>query len=103
MNAKIEFLEEIKDKELVCAKIGLDKTHFGNKIKWNTLRDGYSQQEFDEFLEKLNLIYDDGFGSQELFGIILFKDSYSDRHEYDGSEEWRNHKMPTIEYVLNLK
>jgi hypothetical protein len=33
--------------------------------------------------------------------MILFKDSYSDRGEYDGSEWWENHKMPTIDDVLN--
>jgi len=60
------------------------------------------KKDFDEFCDKLNFEYDDGFGSQELFGIILFDDSYSDRDEYDGSERWKNHKMPTIKEVLTL-
>lgn len=100
-NAKEEFLEEIKDKKLICARIGLDENHFGDSPDWNILKPNYSQEDFDNFCKELDFEYDDGYGSQELFGIILFEDSYSDRYEYDGSEYWNNHKMPTIEEVIN--
>ena len=103
MNAKEEFLEEIKDKKLVCAKIGLDRENWGYKPDWKILKPNYSQEDFDSFCKELDFEYDSGFGSQELFGTILFEDSYSDRHEYDGSEYWDNHKMPTIEEVIKIK
>ena len=100
MNAKLEFLEEIKGKKLICAKIGIDRKNYGGKIKWYTLKDSHTKEDLETFLGSLDFDYDDGFGSQELFGTILFIDSYSDRYEYDGSEHWENHKMPTIEKVL---
>ncbi len=101
-NAKEEFLEEIKDKKLVCARIGVDRYDFGQKIKWFVLKNNYSEEDFKLFCEELSFEYDGGFGSQELFGIILFEDSFSNRHEYDGSEYWDNHKMPTVEEVVTI-
>lgn len=101
MNAKNEFLEEIKGKKLVCAKIGIDRGDYGYKADWKILKNNYSEKDFDNFCKELDNEYDEGFGGQELFGIILFEDSYSDRHEYDGAEKWVNHKMPTIKEVFN--
>ena len=98
MNAKQEFLEHIKNKEVVCAKIGLEKDY--REIDWHKLKNNYTDDEFNEFCNKLDFEYDSGYGGQELYGVILFKDSYSDRSEYDGSEWWTNNKMPTIEEVM---
>ena len=98
MNAKTEFLEEIEGKKLVCARVGYEP-HYDGK-EWFVLKDDYSTQEFNEFVNALDFEYDDGYGGQRLFGTILFEDSYSDRGEYDGSEWWENHKMPTIEKVV---
>ena len=40
-------------------------------------------------LATLDFEYDNGYGSQELFGEIIFKDgSWLERGEYDGSEWW---------------
>jgi hypothetical protein len=102
MNAKQEFLEEIRGRDLICAKIGIDTTDFGNKIRWFILKDNYAKEDWERFCDELDFEYDDGYGAQELFGVILFKDSYSDRYEYDGSEWWANHKMLTIKEVLGL-
>jgi len=45
MNAKQEFLEEIKKRNnLICAKIGVDKKDFGYKTKWNILKDNYTKK-----------------------------------------------------------
>lgn len=101
-NAKEEFLREIEGQEVVCAKIGLDRINWGEKPDWKILKPNYSQEDFDNFCKELDFEYDDGYGYQELFGIILFENSFSDRHEYDGSERWDNHKMPTIEEVLTI-
>lgn len=100
-SAKEEFLEEIKDKKLLCAKIGINKEKYGRNITWYILKNNYTKEDFDNFCKDLDFEYDSGYGSQELFGIILFEDSYSDRGEYDGAEWWENHKMPTIEEVIN--
>jgi hypothetical protein len=104
MNAKIEFLKEIENRKLVCARIGTEGEYNDEKdeyvYNWKVLKNNYNEKEFADFCTSLSFEYDEGFGGQELFGIILFEDSYSDRHEYDGAENWVNHKMPTIEEVL---
>lgn len=49
-------------------------------------------------ISNLNIEYDDGFGGQELFGIVRFKDgTWFTRGEYDGSEWWEYHAVPTYE------
>jgi hypothetical protein len=52
----------------------------------------------NKFYDTLSSItYDDGFGCQELFGTIWFKDeSWAERAEYDGSEWWKHHCHPDI-------
>ena len=47
-------------------------------------------KDINALKEKMNFNYDNGFGTQELYGIILFDDnSWLERYEYDGSEEWK--------------
>lgn len=50
------------------------------------------------FFKKLNSIhYDNAYGSQQLFGFIVFKDnSWLERAEYDGAEWWVYKKTPDI-------
>ena len=46
-------------------------------------------------IEPLDFNYNDGYGSQEIFGFIVFKDkSWLARREYDGSEWWEYFKTP---------
>lgn len=48
-------------------------------------------------LNTLNFIYDNGYDSQYLVGIIVFDDNtWLTRREYDGSEWWTYHKCPTV-------
>lgn len=60
------------------------------------LKSSRTSEEETEFLKGLQTIdYDEGYGSQELFGIIVFKDgSWMDRYEYDGSEHWVHNSCP---------
>lgn len=52
-------------------------------------------------LSSLDFEYDEGYGSQHLYGTILFKDnSWLSRWEYDGSEGWEHNKPLTVEDVL---
>ena len=45
--------------------------------------------------------YDDGYGGQQLFGIIVFKDnSWLERDEYDGSENWYYKNTPQLDEVF---
>lgn len=58
-------------------------------------------QNMDELIDFLrDIIYDNGFGTQELYGeIYLLKDNipiWLDRWEYDGAECWNFNTIPTI-------
>tara|TARA_R100000908_G_C3670931_1_gene93854 strand:+ start:174 stop:599 length:426 start_codon:yes stop_codon:yes gene_type:complete len=56
-----------------------------------------SSNAIDEFLDKLNVVYDCGYGGQELFGTVWLHDgTWLSREEYDGSEGWIHQKSPEI-------
>lgn len=62
-----------------------------------TLKENWSNDEWLAFLEGLRFNYDDGFGSQHLFGAVWFKDgSWLERYEYNGSEGWVLKRIPDI-------
>lgn len=65
-------------------------------IQSASLRSDRTKEDELKFLNDLAAIdYDDGYGSQELFGIIVFKDgTWLQRHEYDGSEHWERMAIP---------
>lgn len=60
-------------------------------------------EEFSWELIPEDLEYDSGYGSQELFGTILFKDNtWLERGEYDGQEWWEYRSPPTISEIINV-
>lgn len=60
-----------------------------------------ASQIFQKFYDALDFEYDDGYGSQELFGIVWMKDgSWFERHEYDGAEGWEYKKTPPLPHYL---
>ena len=67
------------------------------------LRSNRDEQDEYFFLEDLASInYDNGYGGQELFGTIVFKDgTWLERGEYDGSEWWEHRKLPTEESLFS--
>jgi hypothetical protein len=95
MNAKVELLSHINlNGRIKCAKI-----EYKDNPDPIILKVGYSNSENDLglFLDKLDFDYDDGYGSQELFGIIWFENgTWSTRGEYDGSEWWEHNALPKI-------
>lgn len=53
----------------------------------------YDKYQYDTFLKEIDRDYDDGYGSQNLFGTIWCTDGiWLDRHEYDGAEGWEIHE-----------
>jgi len=66
------------------------------------LRSIRTKDDEHKFLETLASIdYDNGYGGQELFGTIVFKDgTWLERGEYDGSEWWEHRKLPTEESLF---
>ena len=52
-------------------------------------------------IARLDFEYDNGYGGQELFGTVVFKDgSWLDRGEYDGSEWWDYHRCPSYDDII---
>lgn len=51
---------------------------------------------WDDFKERANFQYDNGFGTHHIFlnFMIVGKDWWLERHEYDGSECWEFKKLP---------
>ncbi len=86
MNAKKEFLDIIKDRAVRCAIVNFAK-----------LPVCYSIEQYNKFIESLDFDYDNGYGSQELYGTIWFLDNtWATRGEYDGSEWWELHVCPEV-------
>jgi hypothetical protein len=94
-NAKEELLRYAKNK-IVCATI-MYNPHWDDSAKTFTLKVGYTQEEYNQFLDSLDFEYDRGYGLQELFGTVWLEDGmWMERGEYDGSEWWEIHTRPEI-------
>lgn len=68
-------------------------------IIWIGSYDGSLIVPLSEFESVFNIEYDDGFGAQEIASdlVIVGKDWWMERHEYDGAESWRFKKIPVME------
>ena len=97
-NCKNEFLEAVKGKDILCALIDYNKDYWDEDAKKNSvLKVGFTETDFNLFLESLNYDYNDGYGGQEVFGTIWYKDgTWSERGEYDGSEWWEYKTCPVV-------
>lgn len=62
-------------------------------VEWIGSKDGYI--EIEDFIRLADVEYDRGFGAAEVAVdlIIIGKDFYLTRGEYDGSEWWEYHSM----------
>ena len=103
-NAKEEFLLHTTGKVVKCAEIALfdDVSYELNGLK--DLLVDYTQEELYAFLKALDIRYNNGYGTQELFGVIWYMDgTYSTRWEYDGSEGWTYHRCPPVPEKLIKK
>lgn len=95
-NAKQEFLQTIEGKTVLCADL-YHEYDWNEERKRITLKRDYTPAELESFLKELDFKYNDGYGSQKLFGTIWFTDqTWADRHEYDGSEWWVVRNRPNI-------
>jgi len=104
-NAKEEFIMHVGNKIVKCASIVYCPYSFMDEDEKESsayrLLVGYTQEQYNAFVDSLDFTYDDGYGLQELYGYIWFTDgTYSDRHEYDGSEHWDYHRAPGIPVSL---
>jgi hypothetical protein len=99
INAKTEFLNHVGNKIVKCAYIEFIEFEDGDKANLTT---GYTQEEYNEFLSILDRDYNNGYGGQELDGMIWYEDgTWTTRGEYDGSEWYEYHEVPEIPDYLN--
>jgi hypothetical protein len=96
MNAKQELLHELNTLSPVtikCATISV-RAHYENPFVKAQLKVG---GDLTTFLNQLDFDYDDGYGIQELYGIVWLSDgTWLSRGEYDGSEWWVHCTVPQI-------
>lgn len=94
-NAKDEFITHVNRREVLCCEIHVSSRDV-------ELTTGWVKSELEMFLKNIDIEYDAGYGGQELYGTIWYKDgTWSTRGEYDGSEWWEYHSVPTIPDHLN--
>jgi hypothetical protein len=94
-NAKEEFIGFIGSLTVIAVDITYCPdydTSINIRLKAN-----HTQADYEHFLNQLDFEYDDGYGTQHLFGNIWFlEDCWAERYEYDGSEDWEMHSRPEI-------
>ena len=85
INAKDEILSHVKN-----IKANVEYVKIGMIDKAITICG-----PFKDVLKRMDFVYDDGYGEQELFGYIWYSDgTWSERREYDGNEWWHHVTPP---------
>jgi len=103
-NARKELIEflEYYNTDILCAYV--DTEDYFNELTGKrtverhiVLKKNHTPEEYNKFLREMDFSYDNGYGGQELFGTIWFKDgTWAKRAEYDGSEWWEYVEPPSI-------
>ena len=104
MNARkeLERILEYNNSKIVCADIQLDPYSVNHEVvSSKRLKLGYSEEEYNKFMESLDFEYDAGYGMQELSGIVWLENGWLERGEYDGSEWWAFKTRPEIPDFLH--
>ena len=98
MNAKDELLKQIAESEssICCARIFIENASYEIE-EIASLCTNHSKEDLVKFFDDLNFDYDNGYGSQNVYGTVWLNDgTWLDRGEYDGSEWWEHRKAPEI-------
>lgn len=102
-NCREEFLFHTGGLQVKAAWISrLQRDDEGGFEEVARLAPGYTEADLESFLSAIDFDYDDGYGTQEVDGVIWYKDgTWSTRGEYDGSEWWTFYKVPDIADFLD--
>lgn len=101
MNAKQELLKKLDGRCPICAEITI--SNYEKRVH-AILVSNHTDAEWQTFLNKLNVEYDNGYGGQELFGTVWLPDNvWMTRGEYDGSEWWEEHAYQAIPEQLKAQ
>ena len=87
----VNLLEETEDKLRNCHKAPKD-------VLWIGTDDGTEAITWDEFAKMADFNYDDDYGKIDirLNLVVVGKDWWMERHEYDGSEWWEYKEQPKL-------
>lgn len=80
--------------------------HVVENVSWVGSMDGKYAITWDAFTEISDVLYDDGYGSQEVAAdlVVVFDDgSHLERYEYDGSEYWVYCPVIETDFPINSK
>lgn len=100
MNAKNELLKIVGNLKIICAEIIFNQNDDIREDIYLPLN--YTEDNYTQFLERINKEYDEGWGGQQLFGTIWLENGkWIERGEYDGSEWWELKEYPAIPIYLN--
>ena len=108
MNLKNEILQDIEKNDKTLDDVLAIKISIGDmdiKEDGTYLNESYENSKMKEQdLDVLDFEYNNGYGTQHIFGVILFRDgSWLERFEYDGSEDFVFKKSPSIQEVQENK
>lgn len=100
MQELLDIMERIdlRFDDIMFANVVIDES---DTIK-ASLPPGWHDADMDCFKSQLIRMgyYNSGYGSQNLYGTIVFKNSaWLERREYDGAEWWELKKMPSWKQV----
>ena len=106
LNARKEFEDHVREVSSVkCAILSWGDPNCSWRdvdVERVLLYPGFTDQDYNEFLSRINTNYDCGLGGQELYGTIWYTDgTWSDRREYDGSEWWEHQSCPAYPEEFN--
>ena len=93
INAKEELLKKAGNARIVWAKVYVEWEDREDSI----LKPNHTQKELEEFLNSLDFVYNNGYGTDYIGGTVMLSDgSWLERREYDGSEWWEKRHLPTF-------
>lgn len=72
-------------------------------VLWIGIRDGSQTTNWKDFAIMADREYDEGYGGVEILEtlVVVGKDWWLERHEYDGSEWWEYKTLPTLHSQTN--
>ena len=72
MNAREELIDAVRGNGIICANIevGLNYESGGSYDRQYLLKVDHTPYELDLFLRSLDFGYNNGYGGQELFGVV---------------------------------
>jgi len=97
INAKSELLSILENKAKILCALIYNANDWYNSRTAIALKVGYSNEQYQNFLEQMNFEYNIGYSGKQLFGTIWLEDgTLLTREESEGLEWWEHHKIPKI-------